>query len=297
MGGWSGASWCHTRKETEYNDSGLDAVWEELQAKTMRKCWDFQRRMRKVPEAIHYNAFFNVYDKLLPTLAHTMWPAGQEFDFVKKKMPRLRGANGMFEQYRELMRRVRRAAKSGWLSQSWHQMEKVMVQSVMTYGKLNATLGRMSPWKCVSVVACHCIFVLIGHMAGVLAPVGGLGSCTWRLRDTRRELVLDDDGRPGFLAGPPFKVAIGSLASIGCGSLLRTARTNRHKHVFRGSIGSFASLAFAPLQGKVVRVISADFVLAEGAIAASLMSNPFSLVRGGVVPIVGTQYEYSCDLG
>ena len=25
---------------------------------------------------------FNVYGKLLPTLAHTMWPAGQEFDFV-----------------------------------------------------------------------------------------------------------------------------------------------------------------------------------------------------------------------
>ena len=82
MGGWSGATWCHTRKKTEYNDSGLDAVWEELQAKTMRKCWDFWHRMRKVPESIRYNAFFNVYDKLLPTLAHTMWPAGQEFDFV-----------------------------------------------------------------------------------------------------------------------------------------------------------------------------------------------------------------------
>ena len=103
MGGWSGATWCRTRKETEYNDSGLDAVWEELQAKTMRKCWDFWHRMRKVPESIRYNAFFNVYDKLLPTLAHTMWPAGQEFDFVHKEMPRKRGPNGMFKQYRELM--------------------------------------------------------------------------------------------------------------------------------------------------------------------------------------------------
>ena len=184
---------------------------------------------------------FNVYDKLLPTLAHTMWPAGQEFDFAHKEMPRKRGPNGMFKQYRELMWRVRRAAKSGWLSESWLHMEKVMVQSVMTYGKLN-------------------------------------------------------DGRPGVLAGPPFKVAIGSLASIGCGSLLRTARINRHKHVFRGSIGSFASLAFAPLQGKVVRVISADFVLVEGAIAASLVSNPFSFSRGAA-NIAGTQSEYSCDLG
>ena len=191
-------------------------MWEELQAKTMRKCWDFQHRMRKVPEAIHYNAFFNVYDKLLPTLAHTMWPAGQEFDFAHKEMPRKRGPNGMFKQYRELMWRVRRAAKSGWLSESWLHMEKVMVQSVMTYGKLNATLGRMSPWKCVSVVARQCIFGLIGHMAGFLAPVGGRGYCSWWLRDTRRELVLDDDGRPGFLAVPPFKVAIASLATVGC---------------------------------------------------------------------------------
>ena len=46
---------------------------------------------------------FNVYDKLLPTLAHTMWPAGQEFDFVHKEMPRKRGPNGMFKQYRKLM--------------------------------------------------------------------------------------------------------------------------------------------------------------------------------------------------
>ena len=117
-------------------------------------------------------------------------------DFVEKKMPGLRGANGMFEQYRELMRRVRRAAKSGWLSESWLHMEKVMVQSVMTYGKLNATLGRMSPWKCVSVVARQCIFGLIGHMAGFLAPAGGRGYCSWWLRDARRELVLGDGGPP-----------------------------------------------------------------------------------------------------
>ena len=177
-----------------------------------------------------------------------------------------------------------------------------MVQTVMTYGQPNAMLARMSRWTCVSAIDCHCISGLVGHMAGFLAPVGGPGYCSWQLRDTRRELVLDDDGRPGFLAGPPFKVAIGSLASIGCGSLLRTARTHRHNHVFRGSIGSFASLASAPLQGKVVRVISVDCVLVEGAIAASLMSNPFSLVRGGMVrggmvPIVGTQSGYSCDLG
>ena len=194
----------------------------------MRKCWDFWHRMRKVPESIRYNAFFNVYDKLLPTLAHTMWPAGQEFDFAHKEMPRKRGPNGMLKQYRELTWRVRRVAKSGWLSESWLHMEKVMVQSVMTYGKLNATLGRISPWKCVSVVARQCIFGLIGHMAGFLAPAGGRGYCSWWLRDTRRELVLDDDGRPGFLAGPPFKVAIGSLAAIGCGSLWRKTRTNRH---------------------------------------------------------------------
>ena len=172
-------------------------------------------------------------------------------------MPGLRGANGMFEQYRELMRRVRRAAKSGWLSESWLHMEKVMVQSVMTYGKLNATLGRMSPWKCVSVVARQCIFGLIGHMAGFLAPVGGPGYCSWRLRDTRRELVLDDDGRPGFLAGPPFKVAIGSLAAIGCGSLWRKTRTNRHmkrhRDEFDGSEAQKTLVAMHMQEGGLLR--------------------------------------------
>ena len=107
---------------------------------------------------------------------------------------------------------------------------------------------------------------------------------------------MDDDGRPGFLAGPPVEVAIGSLASVGCGSLLQTARAHRRKHVFRGSIGSFASLASAPLQGKVVRAISVDSVPVEGAIAASLMSDPL-FTRPRRAPIVGMQSEYSCDLG
>ena len=74
---------------------GVNKPMREMAA-NLRKCWDFQHLMRNAPRRRHYDAFFNVYDKLLPTLAHTMWPAGQEFDFVQKEMPGKRGTNGMF---------------------------------------------------------------------------------------------------------------------------------------------------------------------------------------------------------
>ena len=58
---------------------GVNKPMREMAA-NLRKCWDFQHLMRNAPRHRHYDAFFNVYDKLLPTLAHTMWPAGQESD-------------------------------------------------------------------------------------------------------------------------------------------------------------------------------------------------------------------------
>ena len=240
----------------------------------LRKCWDFEYLLHKVPREEHYHAFFHVYDKLFPTLRRTMWPAGQQFDFVQTNMPSKRGRNGMFEQYRELMRRVRVARKSRWLSDHWWRMKKVRVQSMMTYGKLSATLGRIFPWKFLSDVGRHCVFGLIGHMAGFLAPASGPGYCSQRLKDAEGELVLDA-GVPGVSAGPPFEVRIDSLAAVGCGKTVRTARKDREEKLFRGRVGSFASLAFGSLRGKVVRVVGADFVLEESAIAASLLSDRF----------------------
>lgn len=212
----------------------------------LRKCWDVEYLVYKVPREEHYKAFFRVYDKLVPTLRHTMWPAGQQFDFVQTYMPSKRGRNGMFEQYRELMRRVRVARTSRRLSHHWWRITKVRVERMMTYGKLNATVGRMLPWKFVSGVVRQCVFGLIGHMAGL-----------------------------GVSAGPPFMVDVGSLAAVGCGKTLRTARKGRQEKLFRGHIGSFASLACVPSEGKVVRVVGADFVLVQSAIAASLLSDRF----------------------
>ena len=134
-----------------------------------------------------------------------MWPAGQEFDFVHKEMPRKRGPTGMFEQYRELMRRVRRAAKSGWLSESWHQMEKVMVQSVMTYGKLNATLGRMSPWKFLSAAGRTQLHLRSDWPHGRLV---GSRWWTWLLFSVAEECERGADvGRwqPRFFSGTAFQ--------------------------------------------------------------------------------------------
>ena len=56
---------------------------------------------------------FRVYDKLLPTLRHTMWPKDQQFEFVETQMPNKRGTHGMFQQYQELMRRVKKQGSLG----------------------------------------------------------------------------------------------------------------------------------------------------------------------------------------
>eukprot|EP00974_Lingulodinium_polyedra_P045163 4332223-Lingulodinium_polyedra.AAC.1 len=46
-----------------------------------RTCWDFKHLIEKAPAEGHYHAFFAVYDQLKPTLDHTLWPSGSDFNF------------------------------------------------------------------------------------------------------------------------------------------------------------------------------------------------------------------------
>ena len=78
-------------------------------------------------------------------------------------------------------------------------------------------------------------------------------------------------------SGQPFRVNIGSLAAVGFGNTLRTAGTKRSAQVFRGGVGSFASLAFKPLQGRIVRITATERTLDDNAVADSMLGDKFSL--------------------
>ena len=193
----------------------------------LETCWDFEYLVKGAPLGGHYRAFFAVCEKLRPALSHTMWLVGPDFRSVMKAMPALRGTNGFVEQYRSFMRRVRAASASRWISRGWWRIVTVHVQPVMNHGALMATLGRSSPWRLLSAVTRQCLLGLIREMVG------------W--------------DRPGVFAGRPFRVVIGSLAAVGYGRTLREARKTWSAQVFRGGVGSFASLACTPFVGKIVR--------------------------------------------
>ena len=250
---------------------GMNKFMREIH-ENLKTCWDFKHLVTKLRREHHYRAFFAVCEKLRPTLNHTMWPGGpgvsagapgaggpgvsagapgvgEDFRFVTHAMPALRGTNGFFEQYRSLMQRVRAAGASRRISRGWWRIETVSVQPVMRHGALMVTLGQSSPWRFLSDVARQCLFGLIGEMVG------------W--------------DRPGVFTGRPFRVSIGSLAAVGYGRTLRMARKTRSAQVFRGGVGSFASLACAPFEGKIVRVTAAETILDDSAVAASLLGNKF----------------------
>ena len=190
-----------------------------------------------------------VYDQLKPTLDHTLWPSSPDFDFVTRSMPGKRGHNGMFEQYRALMQRVRAAKTSAWLSRGWWRLERVRVCRVPSFAVLSASLGRASPWCVARPGIRHCILGLIGQMAGCVAP--------------------------GVSAGATFAVAAGDLAALGCGATMKKARKTQAAQAFRGGDGSFASLASTRFAGLVVRVVAVERALDESALAASLLTNMF----------------------
>lgn len=66
-----------------------------------------------------------------------------------------------------------------------------------------------------------------------------------------------------------------SLARAGCGKLLEHARGLRHTYVFRGGIGSFASVASAYHAGKLVRIVRVKQELDAKALLTTLENNPW----------------------
>ena len=211
--------------------------------------WDFKYLVASEPPNRHYKAAQFVYEQLKPTLKFTTWPVDPHFSFVHKAMPALTGQHGWHRQYHTLLKRVRAASVSRWRSRNWWRIQNVLVQRVMTNGALMATLGQTSPWRFLSHGTKQCLLGLIGEL------VGGCQPCV--------------------SSGQPFRVNIGSLAAVGFGNTLRTARTKRSAQVFRGGVGSFASLAFKPLQGRIVRIKSTERTLDDNAVADSILGDKF----------------------
>ena len=106
----------------------------------------------------------------------------------------------------------------------------------MNHGALMATLGRRSPWRFLSAFGQQYLLGLIGEMVG--------------------------QDRPGVFTG-----CAGSLAAVGCGRHLQKARQTQSACVFRGEVGSLASLACKPLVGKLVRFTVSETILDDSAVA------------------------------
>ena len=227
---------------------GMNQFMREMN-RALTKCWDFKHLVANVPKTSHYKAAEFVYEQLKPTLQFTTWPVDPHFSFVHKAMPAERGTHGWHRQYHTLLKRVRAASVSRWRSRNWWRIQNVVVQPVMTNGALMATLGQISPWRFLSHGTKQCLLGLIGEL------VGG--------------------GQPCVSSRQPFRVNIGSLAAVGFGNTLRTARTKRSAQVFRGGVGSFASLAFKPLQGRIVRIKSTERTLDDNAVADSILGDKF----------------------
>ena len=151
-----------------------------------RTCWDFKNLIDRPPAERHYRAFFAVYDQLKPTLDHTLWPSSPNFDFVRRSMPGKRGPNGMFEQYRALMQRVRAAKTSAWLSRGWWRLERVRVCRVHRFAVLSAPLGRASPWcvahleSAIAAWASSGRWLAAWRQAFLRAPLSPLLRATWQ---------------------------------------------------------------------------------------------------------------------
>jgi hypothetical protein len=223
--------------------------------KTMREtmsnaklCWDWQALTKIAPTKQQHMAFFELYLSLRPALLTAEWPTSIDFAWLTKTWPEIKGTgNTMWNQYQTMMRRVRLAA--GHKSEDtrhWWDNQIFLVQSVLHSPCLSCSLGRCAPFRSARHNDIRCILGLILRFASAS--------------------VSDNS--------PPFRVSQADVAAPGCGRTLKAARKLRHQHLFRGSEGSFASLASSCLKGHLVRVVHiGEGTANEVGIASTMMTD------------------------
>ena len=229
--------------------------------KTMRdtmewseKCWDWNTLARRKPKEEHYKAFLALAESLRPSLQHTSWPMHPDFEWLVKQWPPVQGTNGLFQQYRLLMQRIRAVLRARGRRGEFSDLQRLLVAPVLHCVPLALSLGQAAAFARQPRVTKRCLLSVIGAFVGTAA-------C------------------PGVVAGRPFEVAAEDLAAPGFGHALAVARSLRSDYVFRGAFGSFASLATPRQRGKLVRVVGSAGGFAEEAIASVMFGD-----RGIVFP-------------
>ncbi len=155
----------------------------------------------------------------------------------------------MFAQYKTLMIRVRRYARRCQWVGPWFRHVEFIVRPVSKSPILEASLRLHSPFRNASPLQRACVFSVVTSFAG----------CKQRA----------------------FPVKCESVARLGCGHSLRGSRSLLQTRVFRGDVGSFASVATNPFKGKVVRIVGAKTDVDEDSLLATLEADPF-FTRPGI---------------
>ena len=102
-------------------------------AQAMSHCWNWEHLLQNPARLPEHKAFLKLAGSLHMSLQHTERPSGAEFKFVGR-WPKQKGANGLHEQYKTLIQRVRAVGRSKRKSQSWWQVSRVTVEPVHAYG-------------------------------------------------------------------------------------------------------------------------------------------------------------------
>ena len=207
-------------------------------------CWDWAFLVQQPPQTEHYHFLFALAAALRPTLRHTSWPTHPDFQWLPQQWPAVRGPNGLFEQYRLLMQRIRARSIGGAFS----DLRRLLVEPVVHFVPLALSLGQVTAFASQLGATKRCLLSTIGMFVG-------------------------DAAGPGVIAGRPFEVAARNLSAPGYGRASAMSRSLRSCYVFRGAIGSFASLATPRLKGRLVRVVASTGGPDEEAIASALFGD------------------------
>lgn len=248
-----------TENLREYVGSvGVNAGMRAVMA-SAKICFGWRTLYREAPKARpHAAAYVDLVEKLRPALLQSRIPAGPEWSFVNgvDAYRQKRGPNGIVSQYQSLTRRVRAYARRCRERGPWFQITEYVVLPVATCGVLEASLALLEPFGSLLGVSRQCVLDVIARFVGLYPH---LGPHTAFLQLLQR----------------PFRVRRDALARVGCGRVLLGGNLAlRPGRIFRGDIGSFASVGSQPFKGKVVRIVGTNVTLDEDAVLASLESDP-----------------------
>ena len=124
-------------------------------------CWDWSFLVKQCPQERHYKVFFALCDALVPTLSKSTIPEGAEWSFVRQTWRGKRGANGCFQQYRSLMKRVRDHGRKTLNGGPWRRPTEYVVLPVASSVVLDASLARCQLLRHASPIHRACVLSVV----------------------------------------------------------------------------------------------------------------------------------------